>query len=78
MIQYTLIITYDKLIAMGTKDSCNLRQRSYLCRLLLTFSLDACRWDRMVAMGNVVLLDNVREMSSFDWLAELLVDKYWN
>ena len=71
MTQHTLIITHDKLIAMGTKDSCNLRQRSYLCRLLLTFSLDACTWDHMVAMGNIVLLDNERGMSLSDWLAEL-------
>ena len=70
MTQYTLIITHDKLIAMGTKYSCNLRQRSYLCNLLLTFSLDACRWDHMVAMGNVVLLDNLRGMSPFDWVVE--------
>ena len=71
MTQHTLIITYDKFIAIGTKDSCNLRQMSYLCRLLLTFSLDACRWDHMVAMGNIVLLDNERGMSPSDWLAEL-------
>ena len=55
---------------MGTNDSCNLRQTSYLCRLLQTFSLDACRWDRMVAMGYVVLLDNVSGMSPFDWVAK--------
>ena len=70
MAQYTLIIPHDKLIAMEIKDSCNLRQRSFQCHLLLTFSLVACRWDNMVAMGNVVLLDNMRGMSPFDWVAE--------
>ena len=70
MTQHTLKITYDKFIAMGTKDSCNLRQRSY-SRLLLTFSLDAYRWDHMVAMANIVLLDNERGMLPSDWLAEL-------
>ena len=71
MTQHTLIITQDKFIAMGAKGSCNFRQRSYLCRLLLTFFLDACRWDHMVAMGNIVLLDNERGMSPSDWLAKL-------
>ncbi|KAH9744243.1 Endonuclease [Citrus sinensis] len=28
------------------------------------------RWDHMVAMGNVVLLDNLRGISPFDWVAE--------
>ena len=56
-------------MAMGTKDSCNLHQRSFPYHLLLAFASDACRWDRMVAMGNVVLLDNLGKMALSDLIA---------